>query len=103
MARTAATTPGFKFATPEDAGAQPRTVLGAQAADLMMVNYIDGEGKKQNRLAAVFPGSKGGVKAFLFNEKISGQWVATEAYSWLNKALGDVLHQEKTGGVVASV
>ena len=45
-------------------------------------------------------GKKGGIKAYIFNERINGQLVATPAYDWFNKALEDA---EVSGSDVASV
>lgn len=94
--------PDFKF---EEAtrGMNPKTVRGIAAADLMMVNYVDGEGKEQNRLAAVIPGKKGGHQVFVFNEKIQGSWVATAAYPWLAEGVTKLLVQDGDGGGVESV
>ena len=102
MAVNAVGTAAFKFKEVEDQSI-PKTVRAAQTAEMMMINYIDGEGHEQNRLAAVFPGQKGGVQAFLFNEKISGSWVATKAYDWLNAGLTDLLDQNKEDGGIGSV
>lgn len=75
--------PEFKFG---EAGAPPKTVLGSLPAEVRIVNYTDPAGKDQTRMVAIIRGQKGGVRAFIFPEKIDGSLVLTPANEWFNKA-----------------
>jgi hypothetical protein len=87
--------PQFKFGE-GDGGVG--TVTGVAKLDAYLVQYKDQEGKEQVRIAFRVPGAD---STFLLNERVSGQNIATAAYSWFHKALTDKLDSdglEKTKG-----
>lgn len=105
MAGKTATTPtpvGFKFEE-ETAGGQPKKVIAVTPTELVLVTYTDAEGKEQNRLCAVVTGQKGGKKAFIFQERIQGQFVSTSAHEWFNEELVAFLQKNGKDGGVKSV
>jgi hypothetical protein len=76
-------------------GSEAKVVDRAAKLDTYMVEYKDGEGKKQVRLAFVVPGSK---TTFIVNSSIAGKAVVTTANPWFHKALSDLLEEDGTGG-----
>jgi len=87
MSASVQATKGFKFEDSKEA-AQPKTVVGILPVDTFLVNYTDGEGKTQVRLAFK---TKDSDAVFLLQEKIGGQPVATSANGWFNDAFNSKL------------
>ena len=93
--------PQFKFGKEDGAVG---TVTGVAKLNAYLVQYKDNEGKEQVRIAFRVPGAD---STFMLNERISGQNLATSAYSWFHKALSDKLDasglEKSEGETVGSV
>lgn len=91
MSKTAEVGPnkaGFVFGESKDEG--PNKVTGAISVNAFLVQYIDGSSKKCVRLVFKAPGAK---DAFILQEKIQGQFVATAGTGWFNESLANKLRE----------
>ena len=79
---------GFVFGESKDEG--PNKVNGIQKVEAFLVQYTDGASKKCVRLAFKVPGID---QAFLLQEKIQGQHVATGGTTWFNTAFSSKLRE----------
>lgn len=79
---------GFVFGDPSETG--PNKVLGLLPVSTYLVQYTDGAGQKSVRLVFKPQDSK---MAFILNEKVQGQFIATAATGWFNKELAAKLKQ----------
>jgi hypothetical protein len=69
----------------------PQTVKGILPVSTFLVSYVDGNGKEQVRLALIPEGSQ---NVFVFQERINGQHVATEATPWFVKEVHKFLEKK---------
>lgn len=73
---------GFVFGDADED--RPNMVTGMLPMQAYLVQYNDGEGKKQVRIALRPQGSP---TTFLLQNRIQGAFVATEAVAWFNKEM----------------
>jgi hypothetical protein len=62
----------------------PRTIKNATKLEPYLVDFTDGEGRDQVRVAFRVPDS---AHFFIVQEKIQGSFVVTRANDWFNKGL----------------
>ena len=82
--------PNFKFANAE--GDAPKSIKRIDALETFIVEYIDGAGKEQVRIAFRVPDSQ---QVIVLQERISGTNVATMAHPWFNKAIQEKMEPEE--------
>ena len=77
-------TPEYVF---ENQGSTPNTISQVEKLETFIVSYVDGQGKKQNRIVfRVFRLPEAPI-TYILQERINGQFVATAVNDWFHKAL----------------